>query len=41
LKCHRILDDGSLCGNVITITTKELMEKRGTSKAEITPEALL
>ena len=41
LKCARIMDDGSKCGNTVTVTTKELMERRGTNKLEITPEALL
>lgn len=41
LKCHRTLDDGSLCGNVVTVTTKELAENRGTNKPSITPDSLL
>jgi len=41
LKCNRTLDDGSSCGHVTTVTTKELMERRGTNKPEVIPEALL
>jgi hypothetical protein len=41
LKCSRTLDDGSKCGNKVTVTTKQLMDNRGTNKISITPEALL
>jgi hypothetical protein len=41
LKCDRVLDDGSKCGHVVTVTTKELTERHGTNKPEIVPEALL
>lgn len=41
LKCSRVLDDGSKCGNKVTVTTKELSERRGTNKVSITPESLL
>lgn len=41
LKCSRILDDGSKCGNRVTVTTKELRDNRGTNKPEITPDSLL
>ncbi len=41
LTCHRTLDDGSLCGEVVKITTKELSERGGTNKKEILPESLL
>jgi len=41
LTCHRKLDDGSFCGKKIKVTTKELMENRGTNRVEITPESLL
>lgn len=41
LKCHRTMDDGSLCNNVVTVTTKELMDNRGTNKPSITPDSLL
>jgi len=41
LICERILDDGSKCGEKIIIGTRELSEKRGTNKKEITPESML
>ena len=41
LTCHRKLDDGSLCGKKVKVTTKELMENRGTNRVDITPESLL
>jgi len=41
LTCHRKLDDGSFCGKKVKVTTKELMENRGTNRVEITPESLL
>lgn len=41
LRCNRTLDDGSKCGTKVTVTTKELMENRGTNKPSITPDSLL
>lgn len=41
LKCHRIMNDGRPCGNKVTVTTKELMDNRGTNKPDITPDSLL
>jgi len=41
LTCHRELDDGSFCGKQTKVTTKELMEQRGTNRLDITPESLL
>lgn len=41
LKCNRTLDDGSKCNHKFTVTSKELMENRGTNKPSITPESLL
>jgi hypothetical protein len=41
LKCNRTLDDGSKCGNIVTVTTKGLLDNRGTNKVEIIPESLL
>ena len=41
LTCHRKLDDGSFCGKKVKVTTKELMENRGTNRIDITPESLL
>jgi len=40
-KCKSTLADGSECGTKVTVTTKELMENRGTNKPEVMPEALL
>jgi len=37
--CNRALEDGSKCGHKFTVTTKELMEKRGTNNEDI-PESL-
>jgi hypothetical protein len=39
--CHRKLPDGSYCNTVVTTTSKELLEKRGTNKPEILPESML
>jgi len=41
LKCGRTLDDGSICDGKTTVTTKELLERRGTNNEEIIPESLL
>ena len=41
VKCGRVLEDGKTCGKVTTITTKELLAKRGTNRPEITPESML
>jgi hypothetical protein len=41
LHCNRVLDDGSKCDNKVTVSTKDLIEKRGTNKPEIVPESLL
>ena len=40
-ECKRPMDDGSVCGNRFTVTTKELMENRGTNNPDITPDSLL
>ncbi len=40
LTCNRDLGDGINCDGVVTITTKELKEKRGFNKPELIPEAL-
>lgn len=39
LVCNRTMEDGSKCGHKFTVTTKELMEKRGTNFEDI-PESL-
>jgi hypothetical protein len=41
LKCNRTLDDGSKCGHKFTVTSKELLDNRGTNKISVIPEALL
>ena len=39
--CSRVLADGSKCGKKTKVTSRELMEKRGTNRPEILPESLL
>ena len=39
--CHRKMPDNSYCGHVVTVTSKELMDSRGTNKPEILPESML
>lgn len=39
--CKRKLDDGSFCNEHTTVTSKELVDKKGTNKPEITPEGML
>lgn len=41
LKCNRTLDDGSKCNHKFTVTSRELMDNRGTNKPSITPESLM
>jgi hypothetical protein len=41
LVCQRELENGEKCGKKVTITTKELLEKRGTNHPEVMPESLL
>jgi len=41
LTCNRTLDDGSKCGKKTKVTTKDLMDNRGTNRTDITPESLL
>jgi hypothetical protein len=41
LICGRHLPDGKECGEKIIISTKDLLENRGTSKREITPDSML
>jgi hypothetical protein len=40
LTCGRILDNGHKCNAVVTVTTKELLDKRGSNKPEIMPESM-
>jgi hypothetical protein len=40
--CHRDLGDGvNFCGKKITVTSQELLDKRGTNRVEAIPESLL
>lgn len=41
LVCDRKLEDGKVCGHVTTVSTKELIAKKGTNKKEIMPEGML
>lgn len=41
LTCGTTLEDGSKCGEVITISSKDLLERRGYSDPSIMPESLL
>lgn len=40
-KCNRKLDTGETCKGVAIISSKELMEKRGTNKPSVLPESML
>ena len=40
LTCQRILDNGDKCNTVVTVTTKELLDKRGSNKPENMPESI-
>jgi hypothetical protein len=37
--CNRELENGEKCGNVVTVTSKDLMEKRGVNTPSIVPES--
>ncbi len=41
LKCHRKLDDGTFCGHVTQITSKQLLENRGVNKKDVIPESMI
>ena len=41
LHCGRKLEDGTVCGEKVSVTTLELMENRGTNRPEIMPDGLL
>lgn len=41
LTCNRKLQDGSRCGHTFTITTADLLEKKGANLPELLPETLL
>jgi len=38
--CHRKLEDGSECGHKTVVSTKQLIDNRGTNKLEIFPESM-
>jgi hypothetical protein len=40
LTCQQKDKDGVLCGNKITVTTKELLEKKQTNRPEILPDSM-
>lgn len=39
--CKRKMPDNSYCNTVVTVTSKELLESRGTNKPEVLPESML
>lgn len=41
LVCNHKLEDGSLCGEKVIVSTKELLENRGTNKVDTMPESML
>lgn len=41
LTCNRRHEDGNLCGEVVNVKVKDLIEKRGTNVPSITPESML
>lgn len=41
LVCDRKLSDGSTCGEKVIVSTKELLENRGTNNKDVMPESLL
>lgn len=41
LVCERITPDGTKCGEKVIITTRELLNSRGTNNKKITPESML
>lgn len=41
LTCQQKDKNGKPCGNVLTITTKEMMQKRGTNNTEVMPDSML
>ncbi len=38
--CKRKMENGEICGNKFTVTSGELMKKRGSNKPEIMPEGI-
>jgi hypothetical protein len=41
LTCSKEMEDGSPCGEVVSVKTKDLLEKRGTNSPEVMPESML
>jgi len=41
LTCGRVLDNGELCGTVVDVTTKELLDSKGTNSPEVMPLDML
>ena len=41
LVCERELDDGKVCGEKVLISTKELLDNRGTNDIQVMPESML
>lgn len=41
LVCNRKLADGSICGEKVIVSTKELLDNRGTNNKDVMPESLL
>lgn len=41
LTCQQKDKEGKPCGTVVTVTTKDLMEKRGTNNREVMPDSML
>jgi hypothetical protein len=37
-KCNRVLDDGSKCNHITTVSSKDLMKTRGVNQIEVMPE---
>lgn len=41
LTCQRELDSGEKCGTIVTVTTKEMLERKNTNTPEVLPENFL
>jgi len=41
LVCNRVLDNGESCNTRFTVTTRELLENKGSNRPELMPEAML
>jgi hypothetical protein len=40
LTCNRDMGDGTKCGETFTVTSKELLDKRGFNNLNVIPEGL-